>query len=137
MYILINKYNNISTGIKVSVILALDRVQDRLQPVSSQWSVIAMEKQPCVYILTNKRNGTLYIGVTSDLPRRVWEHKIKAVKGFTSKYGIDKLVWYELHDTMMDAIGREKAIKFWKRRWKLMAIEKMNPDWNDLFDELI
>jgi len=96
-----------------------------------------MEKQPCVYILANKRNGTLYVGVTSNLPKRVWAYKTKVVKGFTQKYGVDKLVWYESHVTMESAIRREKAIKFWRRHWKLKTIEVMNPDWRDLFEELI
>jgi putative endonuclease len=95
-----------------------------------------MEKQPCVYILANKRNGTLYIGVTSNLPKRIWEHKNKVVKGFTQKYDLSSLVWYELHETMDSAIQREKAMKFWKRVWKLRTIEKMNPDWRDLYEEL-
>ena len=95
-----------------------------------------MEKQPCVYILTNKRNGTLYVGVTSNLPKRVWEHKNKVVEGFTQKYGLISLVWYERHETMEVAIQREKAIKFWKRRWKLKIIEETNPDWLDLYEEL-
>ena len=93
--------------------------------------------QPCVYILANKRNGTLYTGVTSNLPKRIWEHKTKVVDGFTKKYSVDKLVWYELHETMESAITREKAIKFWKRSWKLKTIEEMNPDWDDLYNELI
>ena len=95
-----------------------------------------MEKQPCVYLLTNKRNGTLYTGVTSNLPRRIWEHKNKFVDGFTQKYGTDKLVWYELHETMESAIQREKNIKNWNRSWKLKTIEEMNPDWKDLYEEL-
>ncbi len=95
-----------------------------------------MEKQPCVYILTNKRNGTLYIGVTSHLPKRIWEHKNKVAKGFTQKYGVSTLVWYEVHETMESAIQREKAIKFWKRNWKLKIIEEMNPDWLDLCEML-
>ena len=95
-----------------------------------------MEKQPCVYLLTNKRNGTLYAGVTSNLPRRIWEHKNKFVDGFTQKYGTDKLVWYELHETMESAIQREKNIKNWNRSWKLKTIEEMNPDWKDLYEEL-
>ena len=96
-----------------------------------------MEKQPCVYVLASKRNGTLYIGVTSNLPKRVWEHKEKVVKSFTQKYGVDKLVWYERHETMESAIQREKAMKFWKRDWKLKTIEEMNPDWKDLYEELV
>jgi putative endonuclease len=95
-----------------------------------------MEKQPCVYIVANKRNGTLYIGVTSNLPKRIWEHKNKVVKGFAQKYDLSSLVWYELHETMDSAIQREKAMKFWKRVWKLRTIEKMNPDWRDLYEEL-
>lgn len=95
-----------------------------------------MEKHPCVYMLTNKRNGTLYIGVTSNLPKRIWEHKTSVVKSFTEKYGLKKLVWYESHETMMSAIQREKAMKNWKREWKLNSIEAMNPDWHDLYEEL-
>ena len=95
-----------------------------------------MEKQPCVYLLASQRNGTLYVGVTSNLPKRVWEHKSKFVKGFTEKYRVDKLVWYELHGTMESAIQREKNIKNWERRWKLEIIEAMNPDWKDLYEEL-
>jgi len=90
-------------------------------------------KQPCVYMLTNRRDGVLYIGVTSDLPRRVWEHKNHFVEGFSKKYNTDCLVWYELHDTMETAIAREKALKKWKREWKIALIEEMNPDWSDLF----
>ncbi len=106
-----------------------------------------MEKEPCVYLLTNKRpvviagmghrNGTLYVGVTSNLLKRVWEHKEKVVKSFTQKYGVDKLVWYERHETMESAIQREKSMKFWKRDWKLKTIEEMNPDWRDLYEELV
>ena len=90
-----------------------------------------MEKQPRVNILTNKRNGTLYVGVTSNLPKRIWEHKNKVVKGFTRKYGLSSLVWYEQHETMGSTIQREKALKFWLRHWKLKIIEEMNPDWQD------
>ena len=95
-----------------------------------------MSRQPCVYILANQRNGTLYVGVTSNLPKRIWEHKSKAVEGFTQKHGVDNLVWYELHETMESALSREKNIKFWKRQWKLQAIETMNPEWRDLYEEL-
>ena len=95
-----------------------------------------MFRQPCVYILANQRNGTLYVGVTSDLSKRIWEHKSKVVKGFTEKYGVDKLVWYELHETMESALAWEKAIKFWKRHWKLKTIEAMNPGWRDLYAEI-
>ncbi len=95
-----------------------------------------MEKQPCVYMVTNKRNGTLYVGVTSDLRKRIWQHKNKFVSGFTEKYGLDKLVWYEMHESMLSAIQREKAIKYWKRKWKLEAIEEINPEWRDLYEDL-
>ena len=95
-----------------------------------------MEKLPCVYILTNKRNGTLYVGVTSNLPQRIWQHKNKVVKGFSEKYGLDKLVWYEAHEEMIPAIQREKTIKAWKRQWKINTIENMNPHWHDLYGGL-
>lgn len=95
-----------------------------------------MERQPCVYILTNRRNGTLYIGVTSHLQRRVWEHKSRIVEGFTKKYSLDKLVWYEVCDSMLVAIGREKSMKYWKRKWKLEVIERLNPHWRDLYYDL-
>lgn len=94
-------------------------------------------KQPCVYLLASRRNGTLYVGVTSDLIKRVWEHKNHVVEGFTKKYGVDRLVWYELHQTMESAIGREKAIKEWKRAWKLALIEKTNTEWDDLYEGLL
>lgn len=94
-------------------------------------------KQPCVYLLASRRNGTLYVGVTSDLLKRVWEHKNHVVEGFTKRYGVDRLVWYELHETMESAIRREKAIKEWKRAWKRELIEKANPDWTDLYAGLL
>ena len=96
-----------------------------------------MERQPCVYMLASKRNGTLYTGVTSNLLKRVWEHKNNLVEGFTKKYGVHTLVWYELHDTMDSAIQREKAIKNWKRAWKLKLIEKMNAHWRELYSDLL
>ena len=94
-------------------------------------------KQPCVYVLASCRNGTLYVGVTSHLVRRVWEHKNHVVGGFTKRYDVSRLVWYEPHDTMESAIAREKAIKEWKRTWKLELIEKGNPEWDDLYDRLL
>lgn len=93
--------------------------------------------QPCVYMLTSRRNGTLYIGVTSNLVKRVWEHKQDAVPGFTQRYGVHTLVWYETHATMESAITREKALKEWKRLWKLRLIEAMNPTWRDLYEEIV
>ena len=94
-------------------------------------------KQPCVYLLASRRNGTLYVGVTSDLIKRIWEHKNHVVAGFTQKYGVGKLVWYEPHASMESAIQREKAIKEWKRAWKMNLIEKTNPEWVDLFETLL
>ena len=99
--------------------------------------VDAMDKQPAVYILASKRNGTLYIGVTSDLVKRVWEHKSKLVEGFTERYGVHQLVWYELHGSMDSAIQREKRLKEWKRKWKVRLIERANPNWEDLFHVIV
>ena len=96
-----------------------------------------IEKQPCVYILASKRNGTLYTGVTSNLIKRIWEHKSSVIPGFTRKYGVHTLVWYELHESMETAIQREKAIKSWKRSWKIKAIEEMNPEWKDLYSDIL
>ena len=90
-----------------------------------------------VYILASKRNGTLYTGVTSDLVKRVWEHKQRLAEGFTKKYGVHHLVYYELHADIESAIIREKQIKKWKRQWKLNLIEKENPEWNDRWDEIV
>ena len=94
-------------------------------------------KQLCVYLLASRRNGTLDVGVTSDLVKRVWEPKEDLAEGFTKRYGVHTLVWYELHDSMDVAIRREKAIKDWKRQWKLELIEKENPEWRDLYDEVL
>ena len=89
-----------------------------------------------VYILANKRNGTLYTGVTKDLHRRIGEHKGGLIRGFTKKYGVDKLIYFEEYNDIYEAISREKRIKKWKRKWKLRLIEKNNKDWRDLYDEL-
>jgi putative endonuclease len=96
-----------------------------------------MIKQPAVYIMANRRNGTLYIGVTSNLPQRVWQHRVGIVRGFTKRYGCKMLVWYELNSTMLEAIAREKQIKGGSRKRKLTLIETMNPTWRDLFEELL
>jgi putative endonuclease len=96
-----------------------------------------MSKQFAVYILASKRNGTLYVGVTSNLVQRIWQHKEKAVKGFTADYGVDRLVYYELHGNAEAAITREKRVKAWRRAWKLRLIEAMNPDWRDLYEEIV
>jgi putative endonuclease len=95
-----------------------------------------MERQPAVYILASKRNGTLYIGVTSDLIARVWAHRTDAVPGFTREYRVHTLVYFKLHGTMYGAITREKQLKKWRRTWKVELIEKKNPDWTDLWDEI-
>ena len=95
-----------------------------------------MLRQPCVYILAGGKNGTLYTGVTSNLAKRVWEHKHGVVEGFTRKYGVKLLVWYEMHETMDAAILREKQIKEWRRAWKIRRIERANPAWRDLYDEI-
>jgi putative endonuclease len=96
-----------------------------------------MEKSFYVYILSSKRNGTLYIGVTSDLIKRVWEHKNKLVEGFTERYGVDKLVYYEQFQDAAYAIRREKRLKKYNRAWKIDLIEKVNPNWKDLYEGLI
>jgi putative endonuclease len=95
-----------------------------------------MEKVFCVYIMTNQPRGTLYIGVTSDLPKRVWQHKNKVVEGFTAEYELDQLVYYERCSDAEQAILREKRLKNWKRQWKLQLIENNNPKWDDLYEEV-
>jgi len=88
-------------------------------------------------MLASERNGTLYVGVTSNLVKRIWEHKSHLVEGFTQKYNVHNLVWFEQHDSMQSAIHREKQIKEWKRHWKLELIENTNPQWEDLYPEII
>lgn len=92
---------------------------------------------PCVYILASAPRGTLYIGVTSSLQQRIWQHKQNLVEGFTREHHVHTLVWYEVHDTMDSAIRREKAMKAWKRLWKLRLIENANPDWRDLYPDVL
>jgi len=94
-------------------------------------------KQPCVYLLANKKHGVIYIGVSSDLIKRVWQHKNNVVKSFTQKYHVHDLVWYEIHQNMVSAISREKSLKKWRRDWKVKLIEKTNPDWLDLYPDLM
>ncbi|MCH9852157.1 MAG: GIY-YIG nuclease family protein [Alphaproteobacteria bacterium] len=94
-------------------------------------------KYPCVYILANKKNGTLYIGVTSNIVQRIYQHKHKMVEGFTEKYGVNLLVYYEQHATMETAILKEKQMKEWQRQWKINLIERENPQWLDLYDSLV
>ena len=93
-------------------------------------------KQPAVYILASRKNGTLYVGVTSDLVKRVWKHKNDIIEGFTKRHGIHQLVWYEIHETMESAIQREKRVKGWKRAWKLKLIESFNSEWRDLYQTI-
>ncbi len=95
-----------------------------------------MEREPFVYILASQWRGTLYIGVTSNLQQRIWQHRNDVMGGFTRDYRVHTLVWYEVHDTMESAIVREKAMKAWQRLWKLWLIETPNPDWLDLYPEL-
>jgi putative endonuclease len=96
-----------------------------------------MEKLFCVYIMASRRRGTLYIGVTSNLLKRAWEHREGVVEGFTKRYGVKKLVWYEIHDNAESAITREKRLKEWRRAWKVDLIEAKNPYWRDLFNTII
>jgi putative endonuclease len=95
------------------------------------------ERIPCVYILASKRNGTLYIGVTSNLPSRIWQHRNDQAPGFTRRYRVHILVWYERHGSMESAIAREKALKEWKRAWKIQLIEDSNPYWRDLYQDIL
>ncbi len=95
------------------------------------------EGPACVYIMASRRNGTLYLGVTSDLPKRVWEHRTGAVGGFTKRYGCHDLVWYEAYDDLEAALQRELRMKEWKRNWKIREIEGLNPEWVDLSDRIV
>jgi putative endonuclease len=96
-----------------------------------------MEKHPCVYILSSQNNETLYVGVTSNLIKRIWEHKNSVTPSFTERYGVYILVWYELHPSMESAIRREKALKNWNRSWKKRLICQKNPFWKDLYQDLL
>ena len=93
-------------------------------------------KNGFVYILASKRNGTLYVGVTSDIVKRIWEHKNDLVEGFSRQHRVHSLVWFESHESIEAAIVREKQIKKWNRMWKLSLIEKLNPEWRDLYDDI-
>ncbi len=95
------------------------------------------DKIYCVYILYSQKNGTLYVGVTDNLSRRIWEHKHKEIDGFTKKYEIHHLVYFELHNNPGSAITREKQIKKWNRLWKLKLIERKNPEWKDLYQDIL
>ena len=95
-----------------------------------------MGKPGYVYIMASQRNGTIYLGVTSDLPKRVYEHRKGLIEGFTKKHGCKLLVWYEAYDDIQEARATERRMKNWNRQWKLKRIERMNPDWNDLWDDI-
>ncbi len=95
-----------------------------------------MNEGSYVYILAHKKNGTLYVGVTRNLVRRVYEHKTHLVAGFTRTYAVDRLVYYERHEVLLDAVTREKQIKKWRRVWKIRLIEEFNPDWRDLYEDI-
>jgi len=94
-------------------------------------------KESYVYILASQRNGTLYIGLTSNLVKRIWEHKNKAVPGFTEKYNVTRLVYYEIFGDIQSAAAREKRLKEWQRQWKIDLIQEMNPEWKELYDDII
>jgi putative endonuclease len=94
-------------------------------------------KEPAVYMMASGRRGTLYVGVTADLVRRVWQHREGTLGGFTQCYGVKQLVWYEPHGSMEAAIVREKSLKKWRRAWKLELVEGSNPQWRDLWDEIV
>jgi putative endonuclease len=106
-------------------------------PGATGKSMFGDPKQPCGYILASERNGTLYAGVTSDIARRAWLHRSDSVDGFTKRYAVHRLVYVEFHQTMPDAIVREKQIKKWRRAWKLALIEKANPQWLDIYDQVL
>jgi len=114
-------------------------VQLCAQPHLKSWETNAtvIEKQPCVYVLASRRNGTLYVGVTSDLVKRIWQHKNDQAEGFTKKYAVHDLAYFELHENMLSAIQREKQIKKWRRNWKVEMIEKQNPNWTDLWSQIV
>jgi putative endonuclease len=98
--------------------------------------MVSVTKQFYVYILASKRNGTLYTGITSNLIQRVWQHKNNFIEGFTQRYNVNILVYYEVYENAQSAVTREKRIKKWRRTWKLQLIEKMNPQWRDLYEEI-
>ena len=95
-----------------------------------------MAKGGWVYLMTNRRNGTLYLGVTANLALRAWQHRTGAVEGFTKRYGLTRLVWYERFEDIRDAIQRERTMKHWSRSWKVRLIHAMNPEWEDLYEIL-
>ena len=105
--------------------------------IGNLYNYFMFDKTYCVYILCSQRNGTLYVGITNNLAKRVWEHKNKKVDGFTKKYEVSHLVYYEVHENPESAITREKQIKKWNRLWKLRIIEENNPEWKDLYKDIL
>ena len=115
--------------------ITIDKVPGETNPADLMTKVlggVAVDKSYCVYLLANRKHGALYLGVTSDLAGRLYQHRTKALPGFTSRYGIDRLVWVEWHTSIVAAIAREKAIKKWNRQWKIDLFAENNPDWDDL-----
>jgi putative endonuclease len=106
-----------------------------MMPMYPDTAMTFDEKSPCVYIMASRRNGTLYIGVTRELHARIGVHKQDLIEGFTKRFGLHTLVYYEMHETMDAATKREKQLKEWQRAWKIRLIERMNPEWIDLFDD--
>jgi len=126
-------------SIPIPVILANAGIHLRI-PIVRQYSRsknLPMLKQPAVYILASQPRGTLYIGVSSNLIQRIWQHTSGVMEGFTERYEVDRLVYFEMHTDMTGAITREKQLKKWKRDWKIALIEKDNPDWHDLWPEIV
>jgi putative endonuclease len=126
-------------SIPIPVILANAGIHLRI-PIVRQYSRsknLLMLKQPAVYILASQPRGTLYVGVSSNLIQRIWQHKSGVMEGFTERYEVDRLVYFEMHTDMTGAITREKQLKKWKRDWKIALIEKDNPDWRDLWPEIV
>lgn len=125
-----NGYAHTATIVIISVVNDVDKL-----PITD-FRQVQMKKN-YVYILASQRNGTLYIGLTSDLIKRIWEHKSKFVPGFTEKYSVSILVYYEIFNDITLAAAREKRLKEWKRQWKIDLIEKVNPKWRDLYQEIV
>ncbi|WP_206858990.1 GIY-YIG nuclease family protein [Lysobacter changpingensis] len=101
------------------------------------WKKVRLARNPCAYILASRARGTLYIGLTADLVRRVWQHRRAQGSGFTHRYRVHELVWYEAHETIESAISRETSLKAWRRLWKIRLIDATNPQWRDLYPDIL